>query len=406
MKEAMWGIGLIFLCMFGFFLINTFGNITVVNQQDFTALTNTVEAAMNDAIDYAHFRSGFCVCTNTGGWNFTSSSQYEIEEPDFSNDSGCNQEKNCKFVEGEYKIDKDLFTSSLNERFARAVRGKDEYTITVTDIIEYPPKVSVVVRTNFYEKEVEIQGESYASKDGFVYGGSNNIVNNINAILESYSTYTSPPEPTIPPTPVPATPVPATPKPTVAPVVTPAPVYTPAPAVPKRSTPKPATPKPSTRGCFLAGTKVMVVGGYKDIEQINSGDYVLTYNEDKKINEFKKVVRLFTFEDLDEELYTITTDNGELKLTGHHRVYTYKDGKYQYIAAEELKTGNITKYADGDYHKIEKITHESVKKTVYNLEVEDNHNFYVGDKGMLVHNMQRIFATIGRGNISTSQDMK
>lgn len=390
----MWGIGLIFLCMFGLFLINTFGNITVVNQQDFTALTNTVEAAMNDAIDYAHFRSGFCVCTNTGGWDFTSSNQYEIEDPDFSNDSGCNQEKNCKLVEGEYKIDKDLFTSSLNERFARAVRGKDEYKIIVTDIIEYPPKVSVVVRTNFYEKEVEIHGENYASKKGgFVYGGTSTIVNNINAILESYSTYTSPPEPTIKPTPTPTPKPTKTPKPTAKPTSAPKPTTKPT-TKPSTSKPKPtATPKPTTapKSCFLEGTKIVTANGYRDIDKLFIGEKVLTYNEKTKKNEYKSVLHTFKFEDAHEELYTIKINgNTEFSLTGYHRVYAYRDGEYKYIPANELVVGDIVRYSSSEEHTITDISYETINKMVYNLETEDNHNFYIGNEGILVHNMESI----------------
>lgn len=387
MKEAMWGVGLIFVTMFGIFLVNTFGNIAVVNQQDFTAMTNTVEAAMNDAIDYAHYRSGFCVCSHTGSWTFTSSSQYEITDPV---DSACPLDKNCRFVEGEYKIDKDVFRESLSSRFDRAVRG-DKYSIIISDIIEYPPKVSVMIVTDYYEKEVEISGGSYGGGDETIeYGGDYTIVNNINSILESYSTYEAPPEPVLPtpaPTPKPSTPKPSAPKPS-----SPSNPSTPKPSTPKPSTPKPSTPKPSTPkpkpSCFLAGTKIATITGYKSIEKIKVGDYVLSYNDCKNINEYKKVVNVFKRENAKEELYTIKTDDTEFSLTGHHGVYTMRDGKYPYIAAMELKVGDIVKYSDGKFHEIKSISHHPIENVVYNLEVEDNHNFYVGDKKILVHNMQ------------------
>ena len=81
LKEAMWGVGLIFISIFGIFLVNIFGNIAVTNQQDYTAMTNTVEAAMNDAKDIARYRSGFCICSSkqkvNNKWVFESSKEYE-----------------------------------------------------------------------------------------------------------------------------------------------------------------------------------------------------------------------------------------------------------------------------------------------------------------------------------------
>ena len=126
MKEAMWGVGLIMLAVFGIFLISLFGNITVTNQQDYTAMKNTVEAAMYDAVDMGLFRSGFCVCTNkqkdNGKYIFESSSDYEISS--LSNDvCVSNTMANCEKVEGEYIIDKKVFAESLVRRFAESVKG-------------------------------------------------------------------------------------------------------------------------------------------------------------------------------------------------------------------------------------------------------------------------------------------
>ena len=109
MKEAMWGVGLIMLAIFGILLINLFGSITVTNQQDYTAMKNTVEAAMYDAIDDGLYRSGFCVCTNmerdkNGIYTFNTSSDYEIGS---LKEGICYPKENslmtsCEPIEGEY----------------------------------------------------------------------------------------------------------------------------------------------------------------------------------------------------------------------------------------------------------------------------------------------------------------
>ena len=176
MKEAMWGVGLIMLAIFGILLINLFGSITVTNQQDYTAMKNTVEAAMYDAIDDGLYRSGFCVCTNmerdkNGIYTFNTSSDYEIGS---LKEGICYPKENslmtsCEPIEGEYIINKKVFAESLVRRFAESIKNNYDYQIIINDIIEYPPKVSVNIKsTNSYD----------------VDGGDYTIDNKIDAILE------------------------------------------------------------------------------------------------------------------------------------------------------------------------------------------------------------------------------
>ena len=171
MKAAMWGVGIIALGLFGFLVISLFGNITVTNQFDYTTMKNTVEAAMYDARDIGHFRTGFCLCSDlakkNGKWEFTKSSDYTISEP---TNNTCPNVYKCDFVEGEYKIDKKIFAESLVRRFAEVVNSNKDYEIIIQDVIEYPPKVSVAIVST-----------DNASEDGY------NIVNKIDAIMETQS---------------------------------------------------------------------------------------------------------------------------------------------------------------------------------------------------------------------------
>ena len=64
MKSAAWAVFIFVLGIVGIVLISIFGNITTTNQQDYTLIKNTVEAAMYDAIDIASYRAGFYLCTN------------------------------------------------------------------------------------------------------------------------------------------------------------------------------------------------------------------------------------------------------------------------------------------------------------------------------------------------------
>lgn len=83
--------------------------------------------------------------------------------------------------------------------------------------------------------------------------------------------------------------------------------------------------------CGVAGTKIKVKDGYKNIEDIQLGDEVLTHN-----NRYRKVIRLY---ERDSDHYYILKFNGShvLKLTGNHPVYVYRNNKFEFVKVEDLK---------------------------------------------------------------------
>ena len=155
------------------------------------------------------------------------------------------------------------------------------------------------------------------------------------------------------------------------------------------TTTKKATTRRTTRiNCFPAGTKVMTILGYNNIEKIKVGDMVLSYNEETGLNEFKRVNTLFIHKNVQDELYELKINDEVIKVTGAHRFYIKNNDGYDWIAAKDLNIGDYVKYADNTYHMIDDIKHESVVETVYNIEVQDNHNYYVGNNQILVHNFK------------------
>ena len=135
----------------------------------------------------------------------------------------------------------------------------------------------------------------------------------------------------------------------------------------------------------------MTIDGYKDIDKIVAGDIVLTYNEVTKRNEYNKVTNLFKHnpEDINDKLYTLSfDDNTTLEVTSAHRFYIKRNNKVSWIAAEDLKVNDKVLYANGKYHKITAISDTELTSPVYNITVENNHNYYVGDNGILVHNVK------------------
>lgn len=184
----MWAVFIFIMGIIGIVLINIFGNITTTNQQDYTLLRNTVEAAMEDAIDKASYRGGFYLCmkseipkNSAGQLQFKSKSEYDIVLN--HNVNKTQLEKNyykCDFLVGEIKINKDVFVESFLRRFTNNINNNKSYEVTIQDVIEYPPKVSVRVDT--YDTYNSQESRTYD-----FYEGDFNIRNQIDSILEEKS---------------------------------------------------------------------------------------------------------------------------------------------------------------------------------------------------------------------------
>ena len=151
------------------------------------------------------------------------------------------------------------------------------------------------------------------------------------------------------------------------------------------------TPQKYNRGsCFLAGTKVITQNGYANIETIEIGDIVLSYNEKTLKQEYKKVINVFHHLNKIDTLYKLKIDNEIINTTVNHRFYIRRNETNKWIDAGHLKIGDEVLFIDYTYHKISSIEFLKYQDNYYNLEIEDNHNYYIGEKGILVHNKKVI----------------
>lgn len=138
--------------------------------------------------------------------------------------------------------------------------------------------------------------------------------------------------------------------------------------------------------CFPAGTKVFASTGLINIENIKDKDEVWSYNEETGEKELNKVIKLLIHENSKEDMYELLINGEMLKVTEAHRFYIVTDEAYDWIKVKDLKIGDKVLFINNDTYPIEDIKHHSNKETVYNLEVENNHNYYVSNNGVLVHN--------------------
>jgi len=142
--------------------------------------------------------------------------------------------------------------------------------------------------------------------------------------------------------------------------------------------------------CFVKGTPIRTIDGLVPIEDIKVGDLVLSYNEKTKEFEYKPVANIFS--GIKSDIVKIKIEGEKLlTTTTEHPFYVKKkDGDGEWLTAAELKKGYKVLRPDGKWTPITKVSRETKPTKVYNFEVEKNHNYFVGDFGILVHNSCRV----------------
>ena len=106
MKESFWAVLIFTLGVTSIFLVYFFQTVTNTSEHNYELLKETTQAAMFDALDY---------------------SAYEADEV--------------------IRIDQERFVDSFIRRFAQDATLAHEYDISIYDVHEMPPKVSIMVKT-------------------------------------------------------------------------------------------------------------------------------------------------------------------------------------------------------------------------------------------------------------------
>ncbi len=135
--------------------------------------------------------------------------------------------------------------------------------------------------------------------------------------------------------------------------------------------------------CFTAGTMVLAAAGAIPIEEICEGDLVWAWDEETGDVALKRVVE--TYVNKTDELIHVFVNGEEIVTTPSHPFYSPVKG---WTDAVHLRAGDILVMVNGEYVVVENVQHEILEEsvTVYNLQVEDYHTYYVTDDGILVHN--------------------
>ena len=133
MKYAFWGFGLLMAGIFGLMFILMFESITVNNESEYYSLKEAMEASMLESIDLACFRNSNIVADGT-------------IEGDENSSEACN---------GTIKMVEQKFVENFTRRFATSVSGDvASYQLEFLDVIESPPKATVIIRGNTQEYRI------------------------------------------------------------------------------------------------------------------------------------------------------------------------------------------------------------------------------------------------------------
>ena len=138
-----------------------------------------------------------------------------------------------------------------------------------------------------------------------------------------------------------------------------------------------------SRSCFVAGTLVETKTGKKAIEEIEEGEEVWCEEECTGEQKLKKVLK--RIEKTNDILYHLYIGNEEIHTTEDHAIWLEGEG---WKKAEDVHVGDIVRCRTGEPEVITNIWMEKLPEQVkvYNLSVEDVHNYYVSERGVLVHN--------------------
>ncbi|MCR5291724.1 MAG: hypothetical protein K6E28_02405 [Eubacterium sp.] len=146
--------------------------------------------------------------------------------------------------------------------------------------------------------------------------------------------------------------------------------------------------------CFVEGTKIAAADGLKNIEDIEEGDEVYSYDPETGRSGLKKVTHIFESEkneltDVTIRKTDIDTSENTVETITSTTTHPYFVKGIGFKYAKDLDVGDRLQLFDGTYAEVICIKtytlDESVK--VYNFEVEDWHTYYVGTESILVHNM-------------------
>lgn len=136
--------------------------------------------------------------------------------------------------------------------------------------------------------------------------------------------------------------------------------------------------------CFDGETPIKIESGYKKIKEIRPDDLVLSFNEKTKSFEYSRVLNRFN-NGISNEMLEVKSERGKIIVTPDHLIHTSFGWKKAKDLSQEDRITSLNKIG---YSKVLTINKIKYDQEVYDLEVENNHNYFAD--GHLVHNCHQL----------------
>jgi len=133
--------------------------------------------------------------------------------------------------------------------------------------------------------------------------------------------------------------------------------------------------------CFKAGTLIMGEKGKINIEKIKIGNRVYSYNEKTKKTELSTVDKIFKRST--GEIFELAIGKETIWVTRGHPFYVVNKG---WTKVGDLKIGDEIKTQYQKTIRVNSYKIHTGEFIVYNIEISKNHNYYVSNNRILVHN--------------------
>lgn len=158
--------------------------------------------------------------------------------------------------------------------------------------------------------------------------------------------------------------------------------------VPQRALRKAAEALEELPCSFAAGTPVVTPEGLVPIEDVETGDFVRAYDEETGYESLGEVLGLSRREV--KELWLLSFGEEAIEASEEHPFYVVGKG---WVQTRELQVGDEFVAAGGERVRLEKVERILQPGIVYNFEVDELHDYFVGDAGVLGHNCVLVYTT-------------
>jgi hypothetical protein len=139
---------------------------------------------------------------------------------------------------------------------------------------------------------------------------------------------------------------------------------------------KPLVCKVLNTGCFAAGTPIRTPDGAKPIDQLQSGDLVLTRAEFDPEGDVVPRVVLGTIVN-ESRLLLLHVGGRIIRTTGDHLLFVRDRG---WAAAQTLAPGDELLTESQGWVRCEAAVYTAQTEWVYNIEIVEHHTYFVGDE--------------------------